>query len=83
MKTIFATSSLSGVNPNTVWSQGDIFGKRRLFVSIIRGNSPFEMDAEDQYNVAIALKRLDEMRQSPEKMVKGEALEKKMKQWVS
>jgi hypothetical protein len=47
MSKIFAESLPPGINPSKVWSQGDIFGKRRFFVSIIRGNSPFAYAQEE------------------------------------
>jgi len=34
-------------------------------------------------DIQIAQKRLDELRQSPEKIVRGPALAKKMKRWMS
>jgi hypothetical protein len=38
---------------------------------------------EDQRDIELAQKRLDELRKSPEKIIRGDVLEKKMKQWTS
>ena len=37
----------------------------------------------DEHDAKIASKRLNELQQSPEKIIRGDILEKKMKQWVS
>jgi len=38
---------------------------------------------EDSRDAEIAQQRLDELRQSPEKMLRGPELEERMKKWVS
>lgn len=60
-------------------NQGNIWATKPFCESI---SSP-RVDAIDKYDTEIALQRLAEMKQSPEKVLRGEALNKKIKQWLT